>query len=86
MYARKFGKGRLLTTTLYGPIKKDGCPDFETMAALTRQSASYSIIESFREAHSDMKKKVEKSANSQKMATNKTHPIGKILNRCLMSP
>ncbi|GKS68963.1 hypothetical protein W03_09670 [Nitrosomonas sp. PY1] len=66
VYARKFGKGRLLTTTLYGPIKKDGCPDFETMAALTRQSASYSIIESFREAHSDMKKKVEKSANSQK--------------------
>ena len=53
VYARKFGKGRLVTTKLYGPVTKKGVPDFAMMARLTRKTASYPIILSFRGAKTD---------------------------------
>lgn len=65
VYARKFGKGRLLTTKLYGPVDKNGEPDFAMMARFTQQSASYPIIASFREAYAGMKKKPIKSESAK---------------------
>lgn len=50
VYARKFGKGRITATTLVGPVK-NGEPDFDAMARLTRQCAAYPVIASFREAY-----------------------------------
>jgi len=50
VYARKFGKERLLQTELISPIK-NGKPDFKKMAELTRQCAAFPIIESFRHAY-----------------------------------
>lgn len=51
VYARKFGKGRLLDTSVFVPTKRNGSPDFEAMASLARQSVAYPVIESFRKAY-----------------------------------
>ena len=85
VYARKFGKGRLLATTLYCPINSKGEPDFETMAGLTRQSASYPIIASFREAYSDMTKKTAKPASKKQGEENPNHleDFNKVLSRAV---
>ncbi|MBL8065079.1 MAG: N-6 DNA methylase [Chthonomonadaceae bacterium] len=50
VYARKFGKGRLLTTTLIGPVK-NGKPDFEKMAEIVSKCAAYPVVASFRKAY-----------------------------------
>jgi hypothetical protein len=50
VYARKFGKGRLITTVLQVPIR-NGAPDFNLMAELTRQCSAFPIVASFREAY-----------------------------------
>ncbi len=50
VYARKFGKARLSDTFLYGPVDRTGKPDFEKMAKLTRETAAFPIIQSFRDA------------------------------------
>ena len=50
VYARKFGKGRLATTSLYVPWK-DGTPDFHKMADIVREWGAYPIIASFRAAY-----------------------------------
>ena len=52
VYARKFGKGRLMTTVLRVPYL-DGQPDFQKMEELTRQCAAYPVIASFRRAYHD---------------------------------
>lgn len=48
VYARKFGKARISSTILNGPIQKNGEPDFMLMAQLVRQCAGFPIISSFR--------------------------------------
>jgi type I restriction-modification system DNA methylase subunit len=50
VYARKFGKGRLSTTTLYGPWR-GGRPDFHKMADIVRACGAYPLIASFRAAY-----------------------------------
>lgn len=52
VYARKFGKGRLMTTVLRVPYR-DGQPDVEKMGELTRHCAAYPVIASFRRAYQD---------------------------------
>jgi hypothetical protein len=47
--ARKFGKGRIENTVLYGPMK-NGKPDFEKMAELARACGAFPIIQAFRDA------------------------------------
>ena len=47
--ARKFGKVRIENTILFAP-GKEGKPDFDRMAKLTRACAAFPIIQSFREA------------------------------------
>jgi hypothetical protein len=49
VYARKFGKTRINQTVLFAPCK-DGKPDFEKMAELSRQCAAFPVIKSFRDA------------------------------------
>ena len=59
VYARKFGKARILQTKLLVPFRK-GKPDFDMMAELTRKTVAFPIIAAFREvaeashAHADM--------------------------------
>lgn len=48
VYARKFGKARINLTSLIGPVKVDGTPDFEKMAELTRDCPTYPVIQNFR--------------------------------------
>lgn len=48
--SRKYGKGRIEPTELYGPAK-GGKPDFEKMAEIIRGCAAYPVIESFRAAY-----------------------------------
>jgi hypothetical protein len=47
--ARKYGKGRFESAVLHCPAK-NGTPDYERMAELTRQTAAFPIIASFRKA------------------------------------
>ena len=58
VYARKFGKARILNTVLHAPVREDGSPDFGRMAALVRQCASYRMIAAFRSAY---EKEVERA-------------------------
>ena len=51
VYARKFGKARIQSTVLSGPIKKDGTPDFAQMAKLVQKCVSYPMIVAFRSAY-----------------------------------
>lgn len=48
VYARKFGKSRILATKLLLPIKLDGNPDFELMARIVQSSSVYPLINYFR--------------------------------------
>lgn len=50
VYARKFGKARILNTMFYCPSKNNG-PDFDKMAELTRITKAYPIIKAFRDAY-----------------------------------
>lgn len=47
--ARKFGKGRITATVLYGPVDASGKPDFAKMASLIQEGAAYPILKDFRE-------------------------------------
>lgn len=49
VYARKFGKNRISKTKLIMPVKKNGEPDFEAMAKLTRKTSGFPIIKLFRD-------------------------------------
>ena len=55
VYARKFGKRRILKTILHCPVTEDGSPNFQVMSELTQQSAAYPVIQSFRKAYKTMK-------------------------------
>ena len=57
VYARKFGKARISSTTLHAPVREDGTPDFARMAKLVRRSASYPMIASFRSAYKNSVKR-----------------------------
>jgi hypothetical protein len=48
VYARKFGKERILNTTLIMPVDKNGTPDFKKMAAIIEQTRAYEIIKFYR--------------------------------------
>lgn len=48
VYARKFGKKRINLTNLIVPVKKDGTPNFNKMAELTRNTNGFALIEFFR--------------------------------------
>ena len=64
VYARKFGKTRLSETSIYAP-SKDGKPDFEKMAEITKQTAAYPIIASFRRAYQEFVSERFKELSSQ---------------------
>ncbi|HVF50969.1 MAG TPA: N-6 DNA methylase [Pyrinomonadaceae bacterium] len=51
LYARKFGKKRINQTLLYAPADAENRPDFQQMATLSRQTAAFTIIQSFRDAY-----------------------------------
>lgn len=48
VYARKFGKERILSTTLIAPIDKKGNADFDTMATIIEQTRAYELIKFYR--------------------------------------
>jgi predicted RNA methylase len=48
VYARKFGKERILNTTLIIPVDKKGEPDFDKMASIIEQTRAYEIIKFYR--------------------------------------
>lgn len=50
VYARKFGKARILTTELIVPFNSSGQPDFELMAEIVAMCKSYSAIQLYRKA------------------------------------
>ena len=56
VYARKFGKERILNTILYAPSIK-GKPDFLTMAKLIRKTRWYPLIRQFRDIIKENNKK-----------------------------
>lgn len=48
VYARKFGKTRINKTMIIAPVTKEGEPDWETMANITKSALAYNVIEFFR--------------------------------------
>ena len=71
VYARKFGKARIINTKLIVPILANGTPDFEVMAKLTQQTRAYSIVSLFRENFND-KRLVEKKGKITRHKKSKT--------------
>jgi len=59
VYARKFGKARILNTELLMPVLNNGEPDFEKMAEITRLTKAYPIITMFRIAIKKTRTKAE---------------------------
>lgn len=53
VFARKFGKERIINSKLYLPIKRDGKADFDSMCEIVRMSNAYSVIKYFRDLYDD---------------------------------
>ena len=49
VYARKFGKNRILQTQLLVPVRPDGTPDFDRMGEIVRGTRAFPLIQMFRE-------------------------------------
>ena len=49
VYARKFGKNRILQTQLLVPVRPDGTPDFDRMGEIVRGTRAFPLIRLFRE-------------------------------------
>ena len=80
--ARKYGKGRIETTVLFAP-SKGGKPDFERMAELSRQTAAFPIIKSFRQAR---RRSIEVAFEKAVSAWKKSQAFNSSLARMVSHP